>query len=320
MGRRAKKKLHKVDVVTQTDSYSIDYEMKQHERRLLNTEATLKKMDSNEISGRAAKVEVETRKNKKVEKVEAKSNTEDTILQSVQLKGNQDGGSDNNKVISPQFCDKTLSLTKKGLKSEEEKLGSITMKRNRQQSTSSEPKQQQQYSSSSSSSSVNKQHCWSNVENRKQERNNSSVTDDKQQKEGNGNSSSSQQQQQQQQGNSSSFQKQQNSESKQHVRPPQRGRQLERQHSLFREQQHQQQQQHHHQQQQHQQQQTQHQQHQQNQSVRDARKGSTIEGTKGHPGPNPKVLAAQLIDRLENHRKVQLRREHNFEISINETG
>ena len=56
------------------------------------------------------------------------------------------------------------------------------------------------------------------------------------------------------------------------------------------------------------------------------------------------VLAAQLIDRLENHRKVQLRsascktyfwllkniliflwnyfirREHNFEISINETG
>merc|ERR1711974_229332 len=61
---------------------------------------------------------------------------------------------------------------------------------------------------------------------------------------------------------------------------------------------------------------------QQHQAAREARKGSTTEGisAKGQPVPNPKVLAAQLIDRLENHRKVQLRREHNFEISINETG
>ena len=104
---------------------------------------------SNESSARVAKVEVETRTNQKLERVEVKKSKQDQTLQNVELKGNQDsrGGVSIGKAQSPQFYKNNLSLTKKELNSEEEKLGSMTMKRNRLQSTSSEPKQQQQYKS-----------------------------------------------------------------------------------------------------------------------------------------------------------------------------
>ena len=258
--------------------------MRQHERKLLNTKMTLN-TDSNQISERVPKVEtqklVEPRKfaNQKVERVEVKSNTDHT-LQTVELKQNQDSRSESiGKVTRPQFYDKNLSLNKKELqnsKSEQEKLGSLTIKRNKQQSGSCESKQQQQYSSTS------KQHCWSNAENRKQERNSDKTrADGKQQKQGNNSSLI----EKQEQGNNSH--KQQNSESKQQNWPQQQrsngdGRQLQKQHSFLREQQHQQQQ-------------LQHQQHQhqpqQHQAVREARKGSTTEGisAKGQPVPNPKV-------------------------------
>ena len=52
--------------------------MRQHERRLLNTETTLT-TDSNEISERVAKAEVETRKNQKVERAEVKKSNKDEV-------------------------------------------------------------------------------------------------------------------------------------------------------------------------------------------------------------------------------------------------
>ena len=96
--------------------------MRQHQRRMLNTET-----GSNESSARFAKVEVETRTNQKLERVEVKKSKQDQTLQNVELKGNQDsrGGVSIGKAQSPQFYENNLSLTKKELDSEDHPYNSM---------------------------------------------------------------------------------------------------------------------------------------------------------------------------------------------------